>query len=236
MKRIHFFQHVPFEGSGIIGPWAEQRGFSLSTTRFFDGQQPPDLEGVDWLVIMGGPMGVYDEVQYPWLIEEKATIKQALSDGKVILGICLGAQLIAECMGARVRPNCFKEIGWFPTFLESHALDLPIAEVLPPQWDALHWHGDTFDIPSGARLLATSAACHNQGFIYEDRVVALQFHLEMGRRHLEDLVRHAAHELVPDQFVQTAEQVLAADAPFAQARLLMEQILGYLDQLPNALA
>ena len=232
MKQIHVFQHVPFESPGFIEKWAIDQGFSLSVTRFFDGQKPPDAAGLDWLVIMGGPMGVYDEAEYPWLIEEKKAIKKALRGGKVILGICLGAQLLAESLGARIRQNLYKEIGWFPIYLESSALDLPLAEVLPPQWEALHWHGDTFEVPDGARLLASSEACRNQGFVYGDRVVGLQFHLEMARSNVQGLVDHCAAEMVPDGYVQTSARILAADAPFAETRRIMEKILAYLAALP----
>jgi GMP synthase-like glutamine amidotransferase len=232
MKQIHCFQHAPYETPGLIEKWVVSHGFALSFTRFFDGQKPPDMHGVDWLVVMGGPMGVYDDAQYPWLAQEKKSIKEALSGGKVILGICLGAQLIADCLGALVRHNLYKEIGWFPIFLESAALDLPIAKVFPPQWEALHWHGDTFEIPDGARLLASSPACRNQGFIYGDRVVGLQFHPEMDRPTLEGLVRHCAADLVPDDYVQTPFDILADHAPFDGNRVLIDKILVYLNQLP----
>jgi len=232
MKQIHYFQHVPFETPGFIDKWAAHHGYSQSATRFFDGQKPPDLDAVDWLVILGGPMGVYDEADYPWLVEEKKAIKEALAGGKVILGICLGAQLVAESLGALIRPNLYKEIGWFPIYLESRALDLPIADVLPPQWEAFHWHADTFEIPDGARLLASSAACRNQGFVLGDRVVGLQFHLEMDRTAAETLLQNCAAEMVPDDYVQTSHEILAADAPFAETCGLMEKILDYLDNLP----
>jgi GMP synthase-like glutamine amidotransferase len=231
MKKLHVFQHVPFETAGIISQWAEERGYAIATTQFFDGQLP-DTGGADWLVIMGGPMGVYDEAQYPWLMEEKKAIKQAIADGKVVLGICLGAQLIAEALGASIRHNLYREIGWFPVFLNSGVLDIDIAQVLPPQWEALHWHGDTFDIPEGARLLASSEACRNQAFIFSDRVVGLQFHLEMERSHAESLVRHCAAELDNDGYVQSSREILAAEAPFDQSCALMERILAYLDSLP----
>ncbi len=231
MKQLHYFQHVPFESPGIIESWAVRRGFALSATRFFDGQRPPDMDAIDWLVVMGGPMGVADEADYPWLAEEKNAIKKALAGGKVVLGICLGAQLIAESLGAQVRPNLHTEIGWFPIRLESSILDLPIAEIFPSQWEALHWHGDTFEIPDGGRLLASSAACRNQAFVYGDRVVGLQFHLEMDRPHARDLVRHCAAELIPADFIQTEQEILSADAPFSRSCALMERILDYLDGL-----
>ena len=137
-------------------------------------------------------MGVYDQDEYPWLEIEKVAIAQAIEGGKVVLGICLGAQLIAQVLGADIRANAYKEIGWFPVYLDSDVLAHPISEVLPSQWDAFHWHGDTFEIPEGGRLLARTSACRNQGFIYNDRVVGMQFHMEVTRSGAAELVKNCA--------------------------------------------
>ena len=112
--RVHVLQHVPFEGLGSIGPWLQRRGAAISATRFFAGDQLPHLESLDMLVAMGGPMSVNDEATLPWLQEEKRLIADAIGRGTPVLGVCLGAQLIASALGARVFPNHVKEIGWFP--------------------------------------------------------------------------------------------------------------------------
>lgn len=231
MKKLHYFQQVPFEDLGIIEAWAVARGFTLSSTRFFQNSTISMPEDTDWLVIMGGPMGTTDHAAYPWLADEKRAIVQAIEAGKVVLGICLGAQLMAEVLGAGVRTNAFKEIGWYPVYLERESLDHPLVEIFPSQWDVFHWHGDTFDIPDGARLLATSSACRSQGFVYGDRVVALQFHMEVTRTGAAALVKHCSADLKTDEFVATPEQILAPDAPFEESHRVMIQLLDYLNSL-----
>jgi GMP synthase-like glutamine amidotransferase len=231
MKKLHYFQHVPFENLGLIEDWANANGFVVSSTRFYQDATIPIPEDADWLVVMGGPMGVDDHDVHPWLADEKRAIGQAIEAGKVVLGICLGAQLIAEVLGAAVRKNAFKEIGWFPVYLERKSLDHPLVEIFPSQWNAFHWHGDTFDIPDGARLLASSSACRNQGFVYGDRIVALQFHMEVTRTGAAALVEHCGDEMKTDEYVATPEQILAPDAPFEASHRMMTQLLDYMNTL-----
>ena len=176
--RIHWFQHVPFEGLGCIEQWATEKGHALSVTRFHRDEPLPRIGEIDWLVVMGGPMNIYEESEYPWLAREKQFIGQAIRSGKVVLGICLGAQLIAGFLGARVTPNAHKEIGWFPLELTPEAVASPLFDFLPHRLTAFHWHGDTFALPRGALRIARSEACENQAFLYDGRVVGLQFHLE----------------------------------------------------------
>jgi GMP synthase (glutamine-hydrolysing) len=229
MKRIHYFQQVPFENLGAIEAWAAKRGHKITATRFFDNQLPPVNEKFDWLIVMGGPMGVHDDQAYPWLSTQKKAIEAALTAGKVVLGICLGAQLIADVLGAEVRPNAYNEIGWFPIYLANDILDHPIAQLFPPQWTGFHWHGDTFGVPEGARLFATSAGCRNQGFLYGDRVVGLQFHLEMTLESTRTLVQNCPEDLQDGLFVQPVEKILDVNAPFSRNRQLLEQLLDFLN-------
>ncbi len=231
MKKLHYFQHVPFENLGVIEAWAEIHDFSLSASRLYESPVVDMPADIDWLVVMGGPMGADDHDEYPWLVDEKKAIARAIEKGKVVLGICLGAQLIAEVLGASIRKNAYKEVGWFPVFLERKSLDHPLAQIFPSQWDAFHWHGDTFDIPDGARLLATSSACRSQGFVYGDRVVGLQFHMEITRAGAESLVKHCAADLAADEFVATPDQILAPDAPFEASHKVMTQLLDHLHNL-----
>lgn len=112
--RIHYLQHVPFEGLGTMESYFLQRGHRLSSTHFYLEKPPPSVAEFDWLVVMGGPMGVYDEIKFPWLTEEKSFIGKSIKSGKIVLGICLGAQLIADVLGAGVFKNQYREIGWFP--------------------------------------------------------------------------------------------------------------------------
>ncbi len=185
--KLHWLQHVPFEGLGIIEEWAEANGFGITRTRLFAGEQLPEIGTFDWLVVMGGPMGIYDHVDHPWLVAEKQLIKNAIEAEKTVLGICLGAQLIADVLGAKVYAGPQKEIGWFPI--------QGLNSFLPKTLTAFHWHGDTFEIPEGASRLASSEACKNQGFIYNDRIVALQFHLETTPESMEALIENCAGEL-----------------------------------------
>jgi GMP synthase (glutamine-hydrolysing) len=204
---LHYFQHVPFEGIARIGDWARSRGFSVTGTRLYAGDPIPPIETLDWLIVMGGPMGAGDDDRYPWLADEKRAIDQAIQQGKVVLGICLGAQLIASVLGARVFPNPHKEIGWFPIELTTEGQQSPLFGFLPKQFSVFHWHGDTFDLPRGAVHLASSAACQNQAFVWEHRVVGLQFHLEVTEEGIQALMHHCADELVTAPFIQRPEEM-----------------------------
>jgi GMP synthase-like glutamine amidotransferase len=188
--RLHWLQHVPFEGLGCIEPWAAAKAFDISCTRLFADEPLPAIGTFDWLVIMGGPMGIYDLDEHPWLAAEKKFIKSSIDAGKTVLGICLGAQLIADVLGAKVYPGPQKEIGWFPIRRAENA-----PELIPAELTAFHWHGDTFDLPLGTIRIASSKACRNQGFVYDNRVVALQFHLETTPESMEALIEHCAGEL-----------------------------------------
>ncbi|MCF7847614.1 MAG: type 1 glutamine amidotransferase [Kiritimatiellales bacterium] len=200
--KLHYLQHVTFEGLGIIEKWALDKGAAITCTRLFAGEKLPGIGTFDWLVIMGGPMGINGHDEHPWLGAEKEFIKEAIDSGKTVLGICLGAQLIADVLGAKVYPNAQKEIGWFPIHRSEDA-----PELLPETIEAFHWHGDTFDLPEGAVRLASSKACRNQGFIYGDRVIGLQFHLETTEASMNALIENCGGELVDAPFIQPLEKM-----------------------------
>lgn len=224
---IHYCQHVPFEGLASIEPWLQQRGHRISGTRFYAGELPPAADAIDGLIILGGPMSVNDEQQLPWLIAEKQLVKQMIDAGKPVLGICLGAQMIANVLGARVYPNAHKEIGWFAL---SRAAALPDnALLLPEPIIVLHWHGETFDLPENATLLASSAACRHQAFQYANKVIGLQFHLEMTADAVEAIASHCANELTEGAFIQSAAEILGIDpAHYTRTNALMGNILQFL--------
>ncbi|MFN8628404.1 MAG: type 1 glutamine amidotransferase [Candidatus Binatia bacterium] len=230
--RIHYLQHVAFEGPGSIAAWAQRAGHQLTATRFHEAEHLPALEAVDWLVVMGGPMSVHDERAHPWLLQEKRFIEAAIAAGKTVLGICLGAQLIAQVLGARVYPNPVKEIGWFPVERTPQATATSVGAVLPARFEAFHWHGETFDLPADAVHLARSEACAQQAFVYRERVVALQFHLETTRTGVEDLSARCAAEIHPGPFVQPAAAMRADDARFAALNRRMARLLDCLADLP----
>lgn len=210
MANIHVFQHVPFEGPAMIGDWARERNHLLSHTAFHQADHLlPEGGAVDALVIMGGPMGVADEADYPWLKEEKAFIAAAIEAGTPALGVCLGAQLIAAALGAEVRPMGYREIGWFPVAFRDEALGLPLLSGLNTAMTVLHWHGDRFAIPPEAIPLAASEACDNQGFLHGGKVLGLQFHLEMDAWAVSRIVEACRHELEEGgRHVQDAQAIL----------------------------
>jgi len=227
--RVHYFQHVPFEGLASITGWLEARSARVTSTRFFEDSRLPRMADIDWLVILGGPMSVNDEKICPWLGEEKAFIAEAAAHEKVVLGICLGAQLIANALGARVHANPQPEIGWFPI----ERTGGPGVRALPPHADVFHWHGETFDLPSGARGIARSDACENQAFVMGDRVVGFQFHLETTPVAARAMIAACGEELVPGRFIQTEEQILASAERFDRINVIMRGVLDSLSEAPS---
>jgi GMP synthase-like glutamine amidotransferase len=206
--RIQCLQHVPFEGPAHFAAMAAERGWELAVTRLFDGEPLPGPETFDLLAVMGGPMGAHDDEIYPWLAGEKRFIERSINEGKRMLGICLGAQLIADVLGARVYKNRYREIGWFPVRRVNEAAASVIGQSLPDSFHAFHWHGDTYDVPSGAVRLAESSACANQGFAWEDRVAALQFHLEATPESVRALLDNCGDELDGSEYVQGKDAIL----------------------------
>lgn len=227
--RIQFLQHVAFEGPAGIGDWAVSKGHSVTVTPLFEDADLPDQGDFDWLVVMGGPMGVHDEADYTWLVREKEFLREAIAGGKTVVGVCLGAQLIAEALGAEVYRNQHKEIGWFPIDLTEQGQASRLLIFLPHRFDVFHWHGDTFDLPEGALHLARSEGCAHQAFLYDERVLGLQFHLESTPGSVADIVVNCADEIVPATYVQDAERML--DATEGDYVRINQALFGILDQL-----
>ncbi|MEZ5002910.1 MAG: type 1 glutamine amidotransferase [Chitinophagales bacterium] len=200
-------QQVFFEGPNIIRDWAEERGHSFHLIKMFEAPELPNVDDVDGLVILGGPMNVHDEEEYPWLIKEKQFIRSCFDAGKPILGICLGAQLLAHILGAKVFKNQHKEIGWLPVQLDQSATKHPLFQGLKSDIITFQWHGDTFDLPENAVRIATSEACVNQGFIYKN-ALALQFHPEMMPHRIKELAHYCGDELIDAPYIQTQEELL----------------------------
>jgi len=228
--RVHYLQHVPFEGLGSIEPWLNAAGYAITATRLFESARLPRAREIDFLIAMGGPMSVNDEIQFPWLAAEKALIREIVQAGKPALGVCLGAQLIAAAMGASVYPNSHREIGWFPVqaMPRPGAAPCPVFQ-FPAEAQVFHWHGETFDLPGGAIHLAQSAGCRQQAFQLGAAVIGLQFHLETTPASLRDLVANCRSELVPAAYVQPEEALLATPPEaFRAVNRLMDEILAFL--------
>ena len=224
--QVHILQHVPFEGIGSIAKWLAERRASVTTTRFFADPALPSSHDFDLVFVMGGPMSVNDCADYPWLAAEKAFLRAAIEGGTAVLGVCLGAQLIASSLGAAVYPNPHKEIGWYPVRgCPGSADGFPF----PASCEVLHWHGETFDLPPGARLLASSDACRNQAFQVGPRVIGLQFHLETTPDSLDAMVSNCRDELVSGPYIQSEEAIRGA-APqwLPAANRLLNDLLAYL--------
>ena len=227
--QAHYLQHVPFEGLGSIEPWLRLAGYEITNTQFFESSALPGIHEIDLLVVMGGPMSVNDEDEFPWLVKEKQFICDIIKNGIPVVGICLGAQLIASAMGAKVYRNSVKEIGWFPIQGVS-SIDSSHFR-FPPSIDVFHWHGETFDLPSRATLLARSEGCENQAFQLGRSVMGLQFHLETTPESARKIVSHCRDELVPSQYVQTEEEILSAKPESYQSiNQIMGNVLYFLQQ------
>lgn len=226
--RIHYLQHVPFEGLGYIAQWAKDHHYGVTKTRLYEEQPFPEVSSFDCLVVMGGPMGVHDTSEHKWLTREKHFIDTALKAGIRILGICLGAQLIADVLGAKVYPNTEKEIGWHPVSRTPSVQDTPWAEFLPGTFVPFHWHGDTFDLPTGAFHLAQSRACAHQAFYYPPGVVGLQFHLESTKESIEQLILNCGDELVSAAHIQSADEIRRNNDFIHSSNLVMGAIMDHL--------
>ena len=207
--RVHVITHVPFEGPAAVGSWAGTRGHDLAETASVT-EEYPDPSAVDLVVVMGGPMDADDEVASPWLPAEKRFIAAVLADGAAVIGVCLGAQILAEVLGGHVKRNPQREIGWHEVRLTAAGRREPLLAAWPDAFVCGHWHGDTFDLPTGVETLASSDACANQLFVAEGgRAVGIQVHLEWDEEGLSALVAACDDELVDEgDFIESAEGML----------------------------
>jgi len=225
---IHYLQHVPYETPETITRWAEEQNHEITGTHFYRTERLPEVNSIDALVIMGGPMGVHDEDDFSWLVREKEFIGECIRQNKKVLGICLGSQLIANVLGAEVEPMEHKEIGWFPITWSPRARNQELLSFLPEQQQVLHWHGDRFEIPDEALPLAESEACANQGFLIDDHILGLQFHLEMTSDGLADLIANSREELasVDNPWIQQPDQMLQEEY-FSKTHKTMRNLLDW---------
>lgn len=214
---ILVLQHIGCEPAAAYEDELRHRGLRPLSVMLYEGQKPPDTRGVAGIVAMGGPMGAYDDAGHPWLAEEKRFIARAVRAGTPYWGVCLGAQLLAASLGGRVLPGERPEVGVAPVTLTAEAASDPVFCGAPQAFQALHWHGDTYELPPGAARLAGSAQYEQQAFVVR-RAYGLQFHLEvpaaLAREWLDvpayaDSVRLAGGERAGAQLVDR----LAAEQP-----------------------
>ncbi|SDW74377.1 type 1 glutamine amidotransferase [Paenibacillus sp. PDC88] len=225
--KIIVFRHFSFDDPSVMVSWSKQAGHDLIIHDPANGIPQEWLHSFDLLVIQGGPMSVYQESKYPWLIQEKLFVKKAIEAGKKVLGICLGAQMIAEILGGAVSPiGVNKEIGWHQIHRneERH----PWLTQLPEHFISFSWHGDTFSLPEGARLLMYSEACGQQAFAYGDHVLALQFHLESTPDCIQEMLSRWSNELIDSPYIQHDTEIRQGMNHSEHANRLLR---GILDQI-----
>ncbi len=211
MAKIYVLQHHPVENLGSIADALEGAALAWQYVRVYDGQPvPASIKGAGGVIVMGGPMGVYQTDRYPWLGDEMRLIEDAMKSNLPVLGVCLGAQILAAALGAKVERNPNgKEIGWYPIQLSDSAKDDRLMRELPATLTPFHWHGDIFDLPPGAISLASSEKTPCQAFRHGDKAYGFQFHFEVTRDGVSAMAGAFAKELDREH--------IAADRMIAQA-------------------
>jgi GMP synthase-like glutamine amidotransferase len=225
--RISVLQHEPSEGPGEIGNWATQRGHVLTEHHLYRGEALPAQDDFDLLLVMGGEMNIYQDRNHPWLRPERELVRATMEAGKRAIGICLGAQLIADALGQRVTQNPVWEIGWFPVRFTKEAREK--FSFLPESVAVLHWHGDTFGLPAGALRIAVSDGCGEQGFVVEGKCLGLQFHMEPDVELVTQMVKGSSdYSRWPrGAYVQHPEMIVAQAA--AACEWTRPLLMGLLD-------
>lgn len=217
----------------MIEPWLAGRGHEVQTVRWWAGDLAPSPSRYDWLIVMGGPMNVYQHRDHPWLVAEKNALSVAFAAGKRVLGVCLGAQLIADVLGGKVVQNPQREIGWFPVRATAKEPEAAMSRyAFPAHTVALHWHGDTYTLPPGAVRLADSEACAQQAFAWGERVLGLQFHLEMDAASIAAIAGSCGEELKGGgRWVRPAEELERGAAEHgAAAEALLHRLLEAMEK------
>lgn len=223
-------RHFDFDDPGVFSQWAHRRGHQLTVVDPAAQLDNQWLDSTEILIILGGPMSVYQEEAYPWLADEKKFVKSAMDRGIKIIGICLGAQMLAEILGAQVYKHAMKEIGWHK--VERTGEEHPWLAQMPSEFYSFQWHGDTFDLPEGATLLARSEACGHQAFSYGDNILALQFHLETSPAAIEQMLTRWSSELIDSPYIQSAEYIRRNLQRSEASFRILHQILDEAERTP----
>jgi GMP synthase-like glutamine amidotransferase len=230
--RIHLIEHDPEDFSRTnISFWAAEKGHPVNQTFVCNNEALPPLDSFDWLMVMGGSQNAWDDQAYSWLAHEKAFVAEALAQDKLYLGICFGAQLLAEALGGKIFPNKHKEIGWHEVSLNRHGRQSFLFEDVPPSFVTFHWHSDHFSLPQNCTRLACSPPTENQAFVCRERpAVGLQFHPEYTR----DMIRYYAAEhrqdWLPEKYVHSGHEVLTRTEALPDTYWLMESLLNNMEK------
>lgn len=228
MRKLLVFQHSAREPLGVLDPLLRRAGFRVRYVNFArDPLAQPDVEKYSGLIVLGGPMNVDQAERYPHLHTEIDAIRRALDKDLPILGICLGAQLLAAALGADVRPNPVREIGWYRVSTTPEARNDRLFLHFSPEQDVFQWHAYTFELPRGAIHLARTATCENQAFRYGDRAYGLQFHLEADRHLIRRWIEVPEYRAEMEATEHHVERILAdTDSHVLSAQQLSEQVFG----------
>lgn len=230
--RLHTFEHDAWNFSRTnITRWAAKKGHSMSSTDVFTSDPLPELTDFDWLMVMGGSQHAWQEDINPWLLPEKRFISEALTAGKTVIGICFGAQLLAEALGGNLFANEQPEIGWYDVKLTADGRQSFLFKDLPETFSTFHWHSDHFSLPPGCARLAASPPTANQVFTKPgEPVVGIQFHPEYTRRMVLEFAVENGHEWIPNTFVAGRDAVMAQTDDIPDTYWLMEGLLNNIER------
>lgn len=228
--KILFVLHAAFEKPGCIETWASKKGHTIEKSSPYRGETLPEIDKFDFLVVMGGPQSPLEIDKAPYLNDEIALIKKAIQQNKKIIGVCLGAQLIGEALGAKTERSPHREIGMHLVELLDDAKDDPVFSQFPKKFDVMHWHSDMPGIAENAVLLAKSEGCPRQAFRYGDRIYGFQCHFEFTKELISGMIDNCVADLVtPGKYISSVKELLEADCSQINSR--MESVLNYLNGL-----
>ena len=209
---VLIIKHIDIEGPGLIEYCLNQEKIPYQILNLKPGIHLPKLDDFNHVVFLGGPMNVYEEDRYPFLRDEDLFVKEAIQRGKTVLGICLGAQLIAKALGAKVFRASIKEIGWYDVSLTEEGSKDPLFSFLPSKFPVFQWHEDTFEVPKAGKLIATSTSVPHQAFRYGENAYGLQFHLEVTEEMIQEWMKTYEEEF----------KGLHTPAPFSKAEIMTD--------------
>ncbi len=224
--KVCAFLHAPFEKPGVFKDWALSKGFQFDEVHAYDGEPIPSVDDYDFFLFMGGPHSPSQVEKYPYLGTEIHLAQAAMAKNKYVVGVCLGAQIMGEALGAAVEKSPHKEVGVFPITLTPDGESDPLFNGLPSVYPVAHWHCDMPGLSAGAVVLATSEGCPRQIVRYGESALALQCHLEMTRDMVEGMIQNCPEDIHPGTYIQSAEELLAQD--YLPANRLLCQLMDRL--------